>query len=142
MSGNLFLLDETLQWLRLARADLASAELLLTSHTVRNSLFHSQQAIEKALKAFLVWHQQPFPKTHNLAVLREQCSRIDPELAARLDPAVILTRHAVAFRYPGEPELPNLEEAHSALAVARASVQAVLEKLPSEIGARLEQTEA
>ena len=133
MTPNLFLLEETLHWLRLAQADLASAELLLTPRTVANSLFHSQQAVEKALKAVLVWHQRPFPKTHNLAVLREDCAQVAPDLAASLGPAVSLTRYAVAFRYPGEPEIPTLEDARSALRLAQMAVQAVLEKLPAEI---------
>lgn len=133
MSPNLFLLEETLHWLRLAQADLASAELLLTPRTAANSLFHCQQAVEKALKALLVWHQRPFPKTHNLAVLREECARVDPELAAKLHPAVSLTPHAVAFRYPGEPDIPTVEHARSALKLAQTAVQAVLERLPAEL---------
>jgi len=141
MSGNLFLLEETSQWLRLARADLLSAELLLTPQTAGNSLFHSQQAVEKALKAVLVWRQQPFPKTHNLATLREVCSRVDPGLAAKLGPAVSLTRHAVVFRYPGEPDLPTLEEARTALEVARAAVEAASEHLPAEVRPGADQRE-
>jgi HEPN domain-containing protein len=29
-------------------------------------VFHAQRAAEKAMKAFLAWHDVPFRKTHNL----------------------------------------------------------------------------
>jgi len=45
----------------------------------------------------------------------------------------------VAFRYPGEPEIPTLEDARSALRLAQMAVQAVLEKLPAEIRERVDQ---
>lgn len=31
--------------------------------------FHAQQCAEKAMKAFLVYHERPFRKTHNLTEL-------------------------------------------------------------------------
>jgi HEPN domain-containing protein len=46
-------------------------------------MFHCQQAAEKALKAFLTFHDQPFRKTHDLASLGKQCANIDATLEAR-----------------------------------------------------------
>jgi HEPN domain-containing protein len=43
-------------------------------------LFHCQQAAEKALKGFLAWHDQPFPKTHDLGKLGKQAVEVDPTL--------------------------------------------------------------
>ena len=47
-------------------------------------LFHSQQAVEKSLKAFLSRHRTPFRKTHNLVELGETCCLLDPSLESLL----------------------------------------------------------
>ena len=39
--------------------------------------FHSQQCIEKSLKAFLMYNETDFPKTHNLTHLFDLCSGAD-----------------------------------------------------------------
>ena len=73
------LLAETRAWLSKAAKDLAAAayELHATPPFPEDIVF---QAVEKTLKAFLTWHNQPFRKTHNLVELGEACSRIDAGL--------------------------------------------------------------
>jgi HEPN domain-containing protein len=57
-------------WFARAQRDLASSErLLLQPAFPAEVVFHCQQAAEKALKGFLVWHNQPFRKTHDLIEL-------------------------------------------------------------------------
>ena len=63
-------------------------------------VFHCQQATEKLLKAFLVWHDVVFRKTHNLEELGEQRLAIDPTLREVVDRAVPLTEYAWRFRPP------------------------------------------
>jgi len=65
-------------------------------------MFHSQQAAEKAMKAFLAWHDVPFRKTHNLEELGQQCVALDATLGPVADQAAPLTEYAWKFRYPGE----------------------------------------
>lgn len=96
MTQNLFLLDETRAWLVRAVEDLAAVALTAPA-TLRSALFHCQQAAEKSLKAFLTWHQKPFPTTHNLTVLSGLCSELDASLDAAVAPALALTRFAVAL---------------------------------------------
>jgi len=36
---------------------------------LEDALFHCQQAVEKALKGFLTWHDRPFEKTHDLGAV-------------------------------------------------------------------------
>jgi hypothetical protein len=62
------LVADTKGWLRKAREDLAIAKELVkgSKSFAGGAVFHSQQAAEKAFKAFLVWHDQPFRKTHEL----------------------------------------------------------------------------
>ena len=59
------------KWMRRADEDLAVAEQLLSDGVpyFGSIGFHAQQAAEKFLKAFLVWHQIEFPKTHDLSQL-------------------------------------------------------------------------
>src|SRR5260370_38227166 len=58
-------LDEAGRWLSQAHKDLNAARLLASPEPSR-SVFHSQQAAEKAAKAFLSFHDVPFRKTHDL----------------------------------------------------------------------------
>jgi HEPN domain-containing protein len=129
------LLAETRSWLSKAAKDLAAAayESQATPPFVEDIVFHSQQAVEKALKAFLTWHGQPFRKTHNLIELGEECARIDLDLEALLRRAAPLTEYAWKFRYPGDPEEPAPDEAAQALGTALEVYDALLERLPAEV---------
>lgn len=62
------ILEDVRTWLAKAAADLRAGEHDLTAQSplFEDVLFHCQQAVEKALKALLAWHDQPFRKTHNL----------------------------------------------------------------------------
>jgi HEPN domain-containing protein len=66
--------NEAAMWLDQAAKDQNAAKLLMDAEPSR-SVFHSQQAAEKALKAFLSFHQIPFRKTHDLIDLGSQCAR-------------------------------------------------------------------
>jgi len=133
MSLKLFRLDETRHWLQFAKEDILSAEVLLKTSPplIKTALFHCQQAVEKSLKAFLVLHEQPFRKIHQLSPLAKLCTAIDPTLARIVAPARRLTRYAVEMRYPGEAEEPTIEEAQKWLAVARDVLAAVAERVPA-----------
>jgi HEPN domain-containing protein len=132
MTPNLFLLDETRASLARAAEDLAAATALTVPVTLRSALFHCQQAAEKSLKAFLTWHQTPFPRTHNLTLLSGFCLELDSSLDAVVAPSLALTRFAVAMRYPGEIEEPSIVEVGEWLAVARAIFDAICSRLPRE----------
>jgi hypothetical protein len=57
--------EETLAWMKKSRKDLWRAESVLTLDPpdTEDCLFHCQQAVEKSLKAFLVWRDQSFRRT-------------------------------------------------------------------------------
>lgn len=52
-------------WMGRARQDLTAGDAdLAHDPPIRgDAVFHAQQAAEKALKAFLTWHEVPFRKT-------------------------------------------------------------------------------
>ena len=129
------LVAEVRAWLSKVNKDLAAAEYELQANPPfsEDILFHSQQAVEKSLKAFLSWHRTPFRKTHNLVELGETCCQIDPSLESLLRRAAPLTEYAWKFRYPGDPEEATAEEAEASLATAREVFQSVLSRLPSDV---------
>jgi hypothetical protein len=61
-------LDEVRAWVQKAQNDLLSARILLEHKPpiLDTAAFHCQQAVEKGLKAFLVWKEVPFEKVHSL----------------------------------------------------------------------------
>ena len=126
---------DTRGWLGRAAADLRGAEVDLAADPplTGDAAFHCQQAAEKALKAFLAWHDVPFRKTHDLGEIGQQCMALDHSLEPLCRGAEGLTTFAWIFRYPGEPEEPPVEDAVGALALARDVYHAVLARLPGEV---------
>jgi len=94
------------------------------------SLFHSQQAAEKALKGLLTFGQIAFRRTHDLADLGSQCLGVDAALEPLLQQVEGLTGYAAAFRYPDAPYEPDSAEALEGLGVAT--------RLYNEVWSRLE----
>ena len=109
--------DEAARWLVQARKDLNAVRLLASPEPSR-SVFHSQQAAEKAAKAFLTLHDVPFRKTHDLIELGVQCAALDPSLTPLFQVASDLTDYAVVFRYLDAPREPDESEAITALGTA------------------------
>ena len=93
---------EAAKWLRQAAKDRNAARVLVVPEPSR-SVFHSQQAAEKAVKAFPTFHQIRFRKTHDLTDLGSQCASADPTLEQILQEVADLTDYASAFRYPDAP---------------------------------------
>jgi HEPN domain-containing protein len=126
---------EVRAWLERAKEDLRASrvDLAVDPPILGDALFHCQQAVEKALKAFLTAHERPFRKTHELDVLSEAREAVDPCLREVLDPARNLTFYAWAFRYPGGVDLPTPIEATRSLALAHAVCEAILTRLPKEV---------
>ncbi|RJP25557.1 MAG: HEPN domain-containing protein [Candidatus Abyssobacteria bacterium SURF_5] len=108
------------QWLAKAEEDFGLAEHLLSEHSPYLGAvgFHSQQAAEKYLKAFLVYHQIDFPKTHDLVEILDLLEPVAPALAQSLQDIRALNPYGVEIRYPGDiPEL-SANEAHLAVELA------------------------
>ena len=126
---------DTRGWLTKARRDIRGAEvdLAATPPLLDDVMFHCQQAVEKALKGFLFWHDQPFRKTHDLVEIGSQVFAIDTTLAPLVKRAEPLTEYAWLLRYPGEAAEPTPDEASAALALAREVVAAVFTRLPPDV---------
>lgn len=128
--------EDVRAWLARAAMDLRAGEVDLAASPplLEDVLFHSQQAVEKALKAFLAWHDRPFRKTHSLEEIGRQCAQLDPDLEGLVERVAPLSEYAWKYRYPGETEPPSHEDATNALDLAREVYQAILARLPAEAG--------
>lgn len=78
----------------------SKAALTLEEQFFDEIVFHCQQSVEKSIKGYLAFHKQAFSKTHDVGELLIQVSKVDPELSQLLFPSKILTKYAVAIRYP------------------------------------------
>jgi len=121
-------LKEASRWLAVAARDLKSARLLV-SEEPSGSAFFSQQAAEKAAKAFLNAHNIEFRRTHDLEELARQCVPLAPGLAGVFGGCRGLTDYAVVFRYLDAPREPDVAEAADALARATALYDAIKAEL-------------
>jgi len=128
------LIADTKAWLKKSANDLRGAMLDMEADPplLEDAVFHCQQAVEKSIKAFLAFHDQPFRKTHNLEELGEACLKIDKTLSGLVEEAVPLSEYAWAYRYPGDPESPELEESEAALSTAQKIYDAILNRVPEE----------
>jgi HEPN domain-containing protein len=103
--------DYLKNWLFRANEDIAVLENLFESGPdlyASTICYHAQQAVEKFLKAFLVFHNIDFPKTHDLDYLLLECEKIEPgnfeiDLGS-------LTDFEVSLRYPDDFYVPDIEE--------------------------------
>jgi HEPN domain-containing protein len=117
------------RWLRFAREDLSTAELIVEhGRPARQACFHAQQAAEKAIKAVLVFLQTEFPYRHDLDFLRTLLpdgwllKENPPDLAE-------LTAWAVRTRYPTGSREATEEDARTAVEQAREILDVALEDL-------------
>jgi HEPN domain-containing protein len=128
----------TRQWLTKASRDLQMADRALggTPQLRDMAAFHCQQAAEKAVKAFLVWRDQPFRRTHDIQGLVRQCNAIDPAFGALQALAGMLTPYVGEYRYPGDPNdplEPSPDEALQARQLAQDAYDFVRLRLPIEV---------
>lgn len=101
-------------WLSKANEDMAVLTKLSSSEAdiefyKSGITYHSQQAIEKYLKAYLIYNKNDFRKTHDLEWLLQQCRLIDNTSFDKLDFGN-LTDYAISSRYPDDFEAPSVEE--------------------------------
>lgn len=132
------------KWWSRAEDDLRAAEILLEDESGAPwvAAYHAQQAVEKAIKAYLVAQgmsaAEPAFRVHEIDDLRRLVREHDRALAATLSVADHLGDYAVEARYP--PMAPGVEDltrddARAAVESARDAVKAVSERLSDLLSA-------
>jgi len=92
--------------------------------------FHSQQAAEKTLKAFLAYHEFHVEKTHDVEFLLGLCKRFLPEMERFIEKGSVLTDYAVDSRYPAPRAEVTQQQAKEAIEIARSIYEFILKSLP------------
>ncbi len=88
--------------LRKAESDLVAVAATLQADACDAAAFHSQQTIERLLKAYLAFHSEQFPFTHNLSRLVELCANLDTAFQELVPVVEPITPYAVELRYDSE----------------------------------------
>jgi HEPN domain-containing protein len=126
-------------WLTDAYADLANARSLAAHRDEGTapfgSAFHAEQAVEKGVKALLVWHAVDFPPRHDLGLL---VGLVPAEATIRELNVGGLSVYAVEQRYVASTsnpmslnERPTWEEAEEAITLAADALSRVSADLAS-----------
>lgn len=106
-------------WLFRANEDIAVINNLAANNLeyyTSTICFHSQQAVEKFLKAFLIFHDIDFPKTDDLDFLLLECKKIDM-VSFEID-LKSLTDFGVSIRYPDDFYIPGIKETQEYIKIA------------------------
>ena len=127
------MLSETVRdWIAKAEADFATATRERSAKDCPNHdavCFHSQQCIEKLLKAMLIRCGSTPPKTHDLAHLDSLLVGPCPDWSWPVEELRFVSRAAVAFRYPGESAtVEEAAEVHELASRMRKKLLALLEE--------------
>ena len=92
--------------------------------------FHAQQAAEKYLKSYIIAHDLPFRKVHDLLELLNICLSRDDSFEEIRDEVILLQRYYVDTRYPAVwPVGTEKNDAYEALEAAGRIREFILEKL-------------
>lgn len=118
-------------WINKAEKDLLSAkhELSFPDAVTETKCFHCQQAVEKYIKAYSVFLDISYTKTHEIGESITKCEKEDTEISVLKEEADKLTDYAVEMRYPDEWFEPTLEEANESFKIAKKMKEFVLKKI-------------
>jgi len=119
------------KWLKKAKTDLRVAEKLLEiGEEPWVIAFHAQQAVEKALKAYLVLHDKYFGKVHNIARLIDLCTEVDQNFNQLYELGVDeLYPLAIEARYPDTGIEVTMDEAEEAVRKAKLALEFISNKI-------------
>jgi HEPN domain-containing protein len=90
-------------WVRVADRDFKRAEQLLHLQDPEGAGYHLQQAIEKYVKAFLLFHGWKLKRIHDLEVLLNEGLRFDAALDQFRSLCQRITGYYLIDRYPMSP---------------------------------------
>ncbi|MCL2812191.1 MAG: HEPN domain-containing protein [Clostridia bacterium] len=120
------------EWIEIADGDYDLAKRVFDCQWPKQNIricFHCQQAAEKYLKGYLVYHNEEIVRTHILNELIDLCMKYDDGFEALRDMCTYLTPFAVQVRYPDHTfEIAEIEAKRS-LDYVRIIIDFVSEKM-------------
>ena len=116
MGDSPFVLD----WISKAETDLKCAKILFEYDGGNEVVaFHSQQSIEKALKAIILYLYATLESGHSLLYLCKKVMAKKIDFAKHLDGCILVNQYYIETRYPNEnPILVSNEEAERCIKIA------------------------
>jgi len=93
--------------------------------------FHAQQAVEKALKAWLSYCGVEYPRTHNLVLLIDLLDDAGETISEEFRKLADLTDYAVLLRYETVDSVALIENREEIANGVRALVESVATMLPA-----------
>jgi len=113
--------DEIRQWIRKGDHDLGTAKItyLHIPEYLDIVTFHCQQAVEKYLKAYLIFQSTAFRFSHDLIYLLDLITQKDSDFESYYDSVSELQGYAVEIRYPGETIYLSKEKVEKAMIIAK-----------------------
>ena len=113
--------DHIKEWVDKADHDLGSAKLIFLHipNYFDTIAFHCQQAVEKYIKAILVFYEIDFQRSHNLIYLLDLLSKKLEISEDRYDKAILLNGFSVQIRYPDKIIFLSNEELATAIAITQ-----------------------
>jgi HEPN domain-containing protein len=113
--------DQIRQWISKGDHDLGTAKITYTHipEYLDTVTFHCQQAVEKYLKAYLVFQSIAFRFSHDLIYLLELITQKDSDFESYYDTVSELQGYAVEIRYPNETIYLSNEKVENAMMIAK-----------------------
>jgi HEPN domain-containing protein len=118
MSGQV---DEIKQWITKGDHDLGTAKItyMHIPEYLDTVTFHCQQAVEKYLKAYLIFQSTPYRFSHDLIYLLDLITQKDSDFDVYYDIVSELQGYAIEIRYPNETIYLSKEKVENAMIVAK-----------------------
>ena len=123
--------SEIKQWLIKGDHDLGTAKItyLHIPEYLDTVTFHCQQAVEKYLKAYLIFQSTTFRFSHNLVYLLDLINQNDSDFEEYYDMVSELQGYAVEIRYPNETIHLSNEKVEKAISIAKIVRELVVLKM-------------
>ena len=130
-------------WMEKADRDIevAKRELKISDPLTDIICFHAQQSAEKYMKAYLIFLDIEFQKTHDVEDLVVVAGEKDPSILKFKDSGAELSAFAVEARYP-EFEEPSLIDTKNAVEIARKIKKFIKKKILENTDAANNSTES
>lgn len=122
-------------WIEKAEKDLLSDERALDfdDPVTEAVCFHSQQSVEKYMKAYLIFLDIYFPRTHDLGQLGKLIETKDTYFETLKYEADLLSDYAVEIRYPDDFNEPTLDETRNSILIAEKIINYIKQKIELSI---------
>lgn len=124
-------MEEYRLWLEKAKDDILWTKSNLEGRIYYGACFSAQQAVEKAFKAFLIYHKKNLRKIHDVISLLEDCIKIDDSFEGLMKVTEVLIPYYVTTRYPMFEDISsfNKQQAEEAYNIAQEIIKFVEKKI-------------